>query len=147
MRRARLGLSMLDVVFTASLLAVVFMVLLSLLPTALLSTRQTEHRLLAGSLAVAILDECRSRPFELIASDQVVDLTTAGALGDILRRSPRKADDSVEFAPVLTVGPCPHSGAPRNSLAQLSVTVRWRERNQPQPFELTRVLQVARLNR
>lgn len=141
----RRGLSLIDVIFTASLLAVVFMVLLSLLPTAMLSVRQTEHRLTAGALATAVLDECRSGPFELLATDQVVDLSTPGALGDILRRAPRKGSDAVEYLPVLRVAASPHSTVPRNALAFLTVEVRWRERGED--LRLSRELQVAKLNR
>lgn len=145
MRKTRRGLSLVDVVFTASLLAIVFMVLLSLLPAAMLSIRQTEHRLTAGSLAQHVLDECRSRPFSLLAANQVVDITTAGPLGDILRQLPTRGDDAVEFATTLKVEDSPHSTVPRDTLAMVTVEVKWHERGQD--WTLERTAEIAKINR
>jgi len=139
------GLSLIEVIFTASLLAIVFMVLLSIFPTAMFSVRQTEHRLTANGIAGAILDGCRSGPFTNLATDQTVDLTTPGALGDILRRSNLKGDDGMVFTPTLQVGPSPTSTAPRTTLCQLTVDVSWKERSRTP--DITRVLQVSSLNR
>ena len=141
----RRGISLIDVVFTASLLAVVFMILLSIFPTAMFSVRQSEHRLVAGGIAQAILDECRAGPFSHLASDQSVDLTTTGALGDILRRSNHKGDDGMEYVPTLTVAPSPTSTVPRSTLAQLRAEVSWYERGQTRT--VVRILQVASVNR
>jgi len=141
----RRGLSLIEVVFTASLLALVFMVLLSIFPTAMFSVRQTEHRLTANGIAGAILDGCRSGPFTNLLNDQTVDGTTPGALGDILRRSDLKGDDGTVFAASLKVAPSPTSTVPRSTLCQLTVDVSWKERSQT--LHITRVLQVSSLNR
>lgn len=142
---SRRGLSLIEVIFTASLLALVFMVLLSIFPTAMFSVRQTEHRLTANGIAGAILDGCRSGPFTHLATNQTVDLTTPGALGDILRRSNLKGDDGMVFTPVLRVGPSPTSTVPRTTLCQLTVDVSWKERSRTP--HITRTLQVSSLNR
>ena len=141
----RRALSLIEVIFTASLLAIVFMVLLSIFPTAMFSVRQTEHRLTAKGVAGAILGGCRCGPFTNLTTDQTVDLTTPGALGDILRRSNLKGDDGMIFTATLQVAPSPTSTAPRSTLCQLSVDVSWKERSRTP--HITRVLQVSSLNR
>jgi hypothetical protein len=149
----RRGLSLVDVIFTASLLAVIFMVMMSLLPTAILSVKQTQHRLEANTLAGTILDECRSGAFENLLinydvdpnSPFTVDLTTPGALGDVLRRTPRRNHYGVEYTPRIVLAKSPTSTLPRGMLAQVRVEVRWRERNQE--FEVVRILQIAKVNR
>lgn len=136
---------MLEVIFTASLLAIVFMVLLSIFPTAMFSVRQTEHRLTANNIAQAVLDGCRSGPFSNLVANQTVDLTTMGALGIILRRSNQQGDDKMVYTPVLKVAASPTSTVPRNTLCQLTVDVSWHERGQT--LRVTRILQISALNR
>jgi len=141
----RRGFSLIEVVFAASVLAVVFMILLSIFPTAMFSVRQTEHRFVAGGIAQAILDECRSGPFSFLATDQDVDETTVGPLGDMVRRSIHPGDDGVSYHATLRVGPSPTSSVPRTTLAYLQVQVRWHERGRDHVVQ--RSLQVAALNR
>ncbi|MBN9418878.1 MAG: hypothetical protein J0I12_25730 [Candidatus Eremiobacteraeota bacterium] len=141
----RRGMTMLEVIFTASLLAIVFMVLLSIFPTAMFSVRQTEHRLTANNIAQAVLDGCRSGPFSNLVANQTVDLTTMGALGIILRRSNQQGDDKMVYTPVLKVAASPTSTVPRNTLCQLTVDVSWHERGQT--LRVTRILQISALNR
>ncbi|ODT62143.1 hypothetical protein ABS71_16165 [bacterium SCN 62-11] len=138
-------MTMLEVIFTASLLAIVFMVLLSIFPTAMFSVRQTEHRLTANNIAQAVLDGCRSGPFSNLVANQTVDLTTMGALGIILRRSNQQGDDKMVYTPVLKVAASPTSTVPRNTLCQLTVDVSWHERGQT--LRVTRILQISALNR
>ncbi|MFN8613053.1 MAG: hypothetical protein U0931_36280 [Vulcanimicrobiota bacterium] len=139
-------MTLIEVVFTASLLAIVFMVLLSIFPTAMFSVRQTEHRLTANNIAQAVLDECRSGPFANLVTDCSVDLSTPGALGDILRRSQQKGDDGMVFEPTLVVSKSPVSPTlPRATICQLKVEVSWKERGQN--FHISRVLQLSSLNR
>lgn len=141
----RRAMTLVEVIFTASLLAVVFMVLLSIFPTAMFSVRQTEHRLTANNIAQAVLDACRSGPFSQLVNDQTVDLTTPGPLGDVLRRSNQKGEDKLEFQPTLRVTASPTSTVPRNTLCQLTVEVAWKERGQT--LRVTRMLQLSALNR
>lgn len=143
--RRRLGLSLIDVVFSASLLAVVFMILMNIFPTAMFSVRQSEHRLVAGGIAQSILEECQSGPFTHLVANQNVDLTTPGPLGDILRRSNHKGDDGMDYVPTLAVANSPTSAVPRSTLAQLRVEVSWFERGQVRKLE--RILQVASISR
>ncbi|MBS2035972.1 hypothetical protein JST97_13365 [bacterium] len=142
---SRRAMTLIEVIFTASLLAIVFMVLLSIFPTAMFSVRQTEHRLTANNIAQAILDECRSGPFSRLTTNTSVDLSTPGALGDVLRRSNQKGDDGMEFEPTMKVTGSPTSSAPRSTLCQLKVDVAWKERGQT--FHVARVLQISALNR
>lgn len=141
----RRGLSLIDVVFTASLLAIVFMIILSLLPTAMYSVRQSEHRLQASALCLAILDECRAGPFSRLQSDTSADASTPGPLGDLIRRNQRPGDDGTVYTAHLEVGPAPHSSVPRSTLATVQVEVRWRERGQT--LQIGRTTQISALNR
>lgn len=139
------GVTLVEVIFTASLVALAFMVLLSIFPTAMFSVRQTEHRLTANNIAQGVLDGCRSGPFRNLITDQDVDTSTPGALGDILRSSDQKGDDKMDFVPTLKVRASPTSTAPRSTLCQLTVNVAWRERGRS--YEVTRVLQLSSVNR
>lgn len=141
----RAGFTLIEVIFTASLLALVFLVVLSIFPTAMFSVRQTEHRLTANNIAQAILDECRSGPFVNLRTDQSVDITTTSALGDVLRRCNQEGDDKMQFVPTLQVGPSPTSSAPRTTLCQLSVDISWSERGHT--YHVNRILQVSSVNR
>ena len=139
-------MTLIEVIFTASLLALIFMVLLSIFPTAMFSVRQTEHRLTANNIAQAIIDECRSGPFTNLTTDKTVDLTTPGTLGDILRRSNQKGDDGMDFQPTLVVSGSPYSATlPRNGFCQIKVDISWKERGQT--FHINRVLQLSSVNR
>ena len=139
------GMTLIEVIFTASLLALVFMVLLSIFPTAMFSVRQTEHRLTANNIAQAVIDECRSGPFARLVADATVDKTTPGPLGDILRRSDQKGDDKMEFETTLRVSSSPTASVPRNTLCLVAVEVAWKERGQT--YQVQRRLQLSALNR
>lgn len=142
----RRALTLVEVIFSASLLAMVFFLMLSLFPTAMFSIRQTEHRLTAAGIAQAILDECRAGTFKDLVNNASVDLTTNGRLGDILRRSNRIGDDRMEYEPKLTVGNSPTAGGvPRDTLCLVTVEVSWRERGQQ--LRVTRSLQISGVNR
>ena len=141
----RRGMTLIEVIFTASLLAIVFMVLLSIFPTAMFSVRQTEHRLTANNIAQAVIDECRSGPFANLVPNATVDKTTPGALGDIVRRCDQKGDDKMDFETTLKVAASPTSTVPRNTLCLLTVDVAWRERGQI--YHVNRMLQLSALNR
>jgi hypothetical protein len=141
----RRGLSLVDVIFTASLLALVFMVLMSIFPTAMFSVRQTEHRQVAASVALAVIDECRSGPFLPLASNGNYDVSSAGPLGDYLRRQRLTGADGLDYVPSLSVTAVNGSSVPRESLAQITVTVRWKEKGRD--LDLVRTLAVAALNR
>ena len=141
----RRAMTLIEVIFTASLLAIVFMVLLSIFPTAMFSVRQTEHRLTANNIAQAVIDECRSGPFANLVPNATVDKITPGALGDIVRRCDQKGDDKMDFETTLKVAASPTSTVPRNTLCMLTVDVTWRERGQI--YHVNRVLQLSALNR
>jgi uncharacterized protein (TIGR02598 family) len=141
----RRGLSLLEVVFTASLLAIVVMVLMNVIPTAMLSVRKSEHRVVAQTVAQAVVDECRAAPFSRLLNDQSVSAATPGALGDILRRCRQEGNDHVVFEPRLVVGTVSGTAAPRDTLCQLQVTVSWKYRDDT--YSLERSLRVSSLSR
>ncbi len=122
----RSGVSLVELIFTATLLSLVFMVLLSLLPSSLMSIRQGEHRLHANALAQAILDECASGPFSYLELDRTYLPTSPGPLGQMLQRQMLRLDDGTVFEPTLEVSGVP--GFPRTSLAHVRLTLTWKEK-------------------
>jgi Tfp pilus assembly protein PilV len=142
---SRRGLSLLEVVFTASLLAVVLMVLMNVIPTAMLSVRKSEHRVLAQTVAQAVVDECRAAPFSRLVSNQSVNTSTAGPLGDMLRRCKQEGTDHVVFEPRLVLSTVPGTTVPRDSLCQVDVTVSWKYRDDT--YSVERRLRLSSLPR
>jgi Tfp pilus assembly protein PilV len=59
----RRGLSLVEVIFAATLIGLIIMVMMSILPSAMLGVRKVEHRTKAGSLAQSLLEEKRAGPF------------------------------------------------------------------------------------
>lgn len=120
------GVSLVELIFTATLLSLVFLVLLSLLPSSLMSVRQGEHRLHANALAQAILDECASGPFADLEVDRTYLPTSPGPLGQMLQRQQLRLDDGTVFEPTLEVSGVP--GIARTSLARVRITLTWKEK-------------------
>ena len=135
----RRGLSLLEVILTSSLLGLCALFLLGVLPGAMLSVRQSEHRIGASALAKAILDECAAGPFADL-SVGVFELSSPGALGDMLRRQQYQLDDQTLLNPRLEI-----SNLTPETLRKLKVTVKWRERNTD--FEIIRELKLSSLQR
>jgi len=141
----RRGASMLEVIFAASLLAIVFMVLLSVLPSSLFALRKGEHRAQALALAMGVLQECRSGPFSRLQSDGVFTPLSGPPLGPLLQRHMPVSSDGMQYEVELQIGN-PGAGLPRNLLALARVRVRWNEpRGGPQLLE--RSLEIARQQR
>lgn len=59
---ARRGLSLMEVVVTTSILAMVFMLVANLFPTSFMALRTSGQRMEAESLAASLLEDYRSRP-------------------------------------------------------------------------------------
>lgn len=142
---SRRGLSLLEVVFTASLLAVVLMILMNIIPTAMLSVRKSEHRVVAQTVAQAVLDECRAAPFSRLVSNQSLNTASPGPLGDLLRRCKQEGNDHVVFEPRLVVSSVSGTTVPRDSLCQLEVTVTWKYRDET--YLVERRLRLSSLSR
>lgn len=136
---------MLEVVFAASLLAIVFMVLLSLLPSSLFALRKNEHRTQALALCMAVLQECRSGPFSLLQNDGTFTSASPSPWSDLLQRHQPATTDGMKYEVEVHVEN-PGAGVPRNLLARARVIVRWVEpRGGPQQLE--RSLEIARQQR
>lgn len=123
----RRGLSLLELIFTATLLALVFMVMLNLLPGSMMSVRQGEHRVRANALAQAILDELCSGPYSQIQNDGNYTVASANPIGAMLGRQDRELDDGTVLDPVVEVSAVP--GISRRSIAHVRLTITWKERS------------------
>lgn len=109
----RRGISLLEVVFSLFLVALVILVLTNLFPTSALAVRRAENRVQADLLAEAITAEQASRPFEELVVSPERDLGPAQREG-------------VRLLPSLEVFQPPESQP--EHLRGLRVTVRWTER-------------------
>lgn len=117
---------MLELIFTATLLALVFMVMLNLVPTAMMSVRQGEHRVAANALAQAIVDECETMHFRHLQADRTYIPGSPGAVGAMLTRQARDLEDGTVLEPTLEVAGLP--GYNRRSIAHLRLTIAWQEK-------------------
>lgn len=122
----RRGLSLLELIFTASLLALVFMVMLNVVPTAMMSVRQGEHRVAANALAQSIMDECQTMHFQPFRADRTYIPGSPGVVGAMLDRQPRTLEDGTVFEPTLEVSGI--AGFERRSLAHIRLTIAWKEK-------------------
>lgn len=125
----RRGLSLLELIFTATLLALVFMVMLNLLPSAMMSVRQSEHRVRASALAQAIMDELSSMSYTDLEQDRTYIIGSPGDIGAMLARQERTLDDGTVLEPTLEVSGV--AGISRRSLAHVRLTLSWKERTGP----------------
>ncbi|MHB2019229.1 MAG: type IV pilus modification PilV family protein [Candidatus Xenobia bacterium] len=64
----RQGFSLIEVIFAASLLSLVMLMMFNLYPSSLLTIRQAEHRLEATALAQSILEQYRAGPFSTLTT-------------------------------------------------------------------------------
>ena len=111
-KKSQWGLSLTEVIFAASILGLVMMVLFNLYPTAILSVKVAEHKLKAANLAQSILEEKKSGKFS--------DLYNPPPLTDV------KGNDGVIYHPSYVAFDVP--GANPANLKGIRATVTWKER-------------------
>ena len=136
---------MMELLITISILSIVFLAMLSILPTAMMTIRQSEHRLAAGALIGAVTENLLAGDYtQLLANDGTFDAASSGAVGDLLKR----LDDSTNDAAVLRVevriaGLTPTY--PRTQLCEVVVSCNWTEKNGDQT--MVRKMRVANVTR
>ncbi len=119
------GVSLIESVVGASILALAAAVILSLLPSSFLSVRRSERQLQAGALAQSLLEQQKLVYFPDLASNPNLPQKTL--------------DDGVELKPALSV-----TGAGAGA-KRVRVTVNWRERDRD--FSVFRETVLAKLPR
>lgn len=120
----RRGLTLAELTLTASLLAIVFLVILNLVPSAIYSGVESRHRLDAQALAGQLLDTCSARPFSKLqvgTYDPTSPGNLAGYLVDVT------TSDQVVLQPRVDISLV--TGVAADKLKKVKVTVVWRERN------------------
>lgn len=135
---SRRGLSLMEVVLGASLLALVFLFMLNIFPATMIGVRKAEHRLDAASLAESILEAARAAPFTDLVPGSY-DADTPGALP----LSRYTCEDQTVLEPHLSIDTVP--GIPADQLVRLRLTITWKDRSGPQT--LTQELRLADLKR
>ncbi|MEW6278458.1 MAG: hypothetical protein AB1758_07555 [Candidatus Eremiobacterota bacterium] len=140
----RRGMSLAELILTATLLALIFIFLLNILPTTMMSIRQAEHRIRASAVAQAILDECASGPFRDLQANATYIPGSPGPLGAMLGRQDLRMDDGVVLQPTLEVS-AGAAGVPRDRLARVRVIVTWQERGRQ--LRVIRELKISCLQR
>jgi hypothetical protein len=118
------GASLVELVLTISLLAIVFLVILNLVPSVIFGGVEARHRLLAGQIAGEILDTCAAGPFSNLQIGTYSPSNPgrlAGYLNDVT------SEDQVVFRPEVTVAAV--SGLQPKHVKRVLAVVRWKERN------------------
>lgn len=136
----RRGASLVELVLTISLLAVVFLLILNLVPSVIFGGVEARHRLQAGQIAGELLDTCAARPFtalQLGTYNPTNPGRLAGYLNDVT------TDDQVTFHPEVTISSV--TGLDPKHLKRVRATVRWRERNKD--LHVARVRSVSGIRR
>ncbi|MGE0493602.1 MAG: prepilin-type N-terminal cleavage/methylation domain-containing protein [Vulcanimicrobiota bacterium] len=106
---ARRGLSLMEVVVTTSILAMVFMLVANLFPTSFMALRTSGQRMEAESLAASLLEDYRSRPYSQLPVGLDVSPQASGSY-----------QARVRVVPV--------SGEDPTYLVELQVEVRWADK-------------------
>lgn len=135
------GLSLLEVVLSASLIGLIFIFLLNIFPASMLGVRQAEHRLAAQAQAQRLLDEASARGFDRLGVNGDYTASNPGPFAGII--DDQKSEDGVVLSSRVVVSDV--NPIPRNRLARVRVLVTWTERERPQV--VTREIQVSALRR
>ncbi|HEY4002564.1 MAG TPA: prepilin-type N-terminal cleavage/methylation domain-containing protein [Candidatus Xenobia bacterium] len=131
-RVARRGFSLVEVIFAASLLSLVMLMMFNLYPTSLLTIRQAEHRLQANSLAQAVLESYRAGPFASTYGGTAT--VSPGVVNSFQSPSglPSYGIDGVQYWTEALASPS-IDGAGSCRLVDLRVTCFWDERSDHEP--------------
>lgn len=110
------GFSLVEVAFSLGLICICVLLLVGMLPSLIAGSQRTAQELQAGDLAVSLLEQQRSLPFEQLT------------LGSRSLTTVYTPDGT--FTPSLTIDAVP--GEPNaDRVRRLTVTVRWSERGRP----------------
>ncbi|HXE71439.1 MAG TPA: hypothetical protein VNO81_02165 [Candidatus Nitrosotenuis sp.] len=141
------GLSLLELVVTASLVTMIFVLMMNIFPSGMVAMRQADHRLAAQAKCRELLDFCQAGGFAPLATDGTYTPEEPGFLAGHLE--PVVLDDQVVLRPTVTVSAAPPPAgqppAPRGNLALVTVKVEWRERGRL--LQVVQELRVSRIRR
>ncbi|MDQ7826461.1 MAG: hypothetical protein RDV48_26905 [Candidatus Eremiobacteraeota bacterium] len=116
--KARKGFSLVETIFTVSIIGFIIIVMLNILPGALTGVRKTGHRIRAGAIARSILEEKRAGPFSGIDMAPPAQVTDPdGSVYDVGYE-------------VLT-----QAGTNTAKLKGIKITVSWKERKLTQTLQ------------
>ncbi|MGV8119556.1 MAG: hypothetical protein AB2L14_07335 [Candidatus Xenobiia bacterium LiM19] len=107
------GMSLIEVIFAATFLCLIFMAMINILPLATFAIKRTEHRINASAIAQSVLEERRAGPFSSIDSQPA----TTQQIGD----------DKTVYT-ILYEAPPMDSTVDSTKLRRIVVTVTWKER-------------------
>lgn len=116
-----------ETVFALSLTLLVLMLVFNLFPTSAVAGQRARQQLRASSMAQALLEEARARPFASLRTERMAAVE----------------EDGVRFLPTQEVLPVP--GEDPQELVSVRVTVRWDYQGLPR--QLSQETFVARLPR
>lgn len=114
-RRRNRGLSLVELMVAMLILAVGFLAVLSIFPTAFISVHQSKNHLIGSQLAQAYMDTERAKAFNSMAGATTVDQKTVVVNG---------VSHQVPFATVVTINP---SGVSGINKATITVTTQWQQ--------------------
>jgi len=106
-------MSLIEVIFAATFLCLIFMAMINILPLATFAIKRTEHRINASAIAQSKLEEIRAKPFSQIDSQPA----TAKVKG------PDETEYTVKYE-----APAMETGIDATKLRRIVVTVSWKER-------------------
>jgi len=107
------GMSLIEVIFAATFLCLIFMAMINILPLATFAIKRTEHRLNASAIAQSVLEERRAAPFSTIDSQPA--------------RTQQTGDDKTVYT-ITYEAPAMDSTVDSTRLRRIVVTVTWKER-------------------
>ncbi|MHC9537942.1 MAG: hypothetical protein AB9903_00330 [Vulcanimicrobiota bacterium] len=108
------GMSLIEVIFAATFLCLIFMAMINILPLATFAIKRTEHRLNASSIAQSVLEERRAGSFSSIDSQPATTLV--------------KGNDDIVYT-VRYEAPAMEAKVDSTKLRRIVVTVTWKERD------------------
>jgi Tfp pilus assembly protein PilV len=106
-------MSLIEVIFAATFLCLIFMAMINILPLATFAIKRTEHRINASAIAQSRLEEKRAGPFSQIDPQPVTTQVTG--------------PDNTVYT-VLYEAPAMDSTVDATKLRRIVVTVSWKER-------------------
>lgn len=123
MRVRNRGFSLIEVLMAMVVLAVAFLALIQIFPSAYLTVYRSKDQLVAVQLAQCFMDETRAGPYALMAASAQYDIPVESVMNDVTT--------SVTYHVVVDVSPVSPAGStlPNSDLARIRVSVQWPQKS------------------
>lgn len=123
MRTQKRGFSLIEVLIAMVVLAVAFLALIQIFPSAYLTVYRSKDQLVAVQLAQCYMDETRALPYAQMASSAQYDIPVESVMNDVTT--------SVTYHVVVDVSPASPAGVPLadSDLARIRVLVQWPQKS------------------